>query len=158
MKNARYTFVTDWQLAAPVDKVWNLIYDSENWPRWWKGVERVEVLQRGPNGGAVGGVARYTWKSSLPYRLVFDMTTTEVIPYKLIKGDAHGELTGTGTWTFVAGDDGTSVRYVWDVVTTKAWMNVLAPLLRPAFNWNHDVVMAWGREGLEAELRRSAEK
>ena len=27
-------------------------------------------------------------------------------------------------------------------------MNLLAPLARPAFNWNHDVTMRWGAEGL----------
>ncbi len=27
-------------------------------------------------------------------------------------------------------------------------MNVLAPVLRPAFGWNHAVVMRWGGEGL----------
>jgi hypothetical protein len=27
-------------------------------------------------------------------------------------------------------------------------MNLLAPLARPVFAWNHDVVMRWGGEGL----------
>lgn len=27
-------------------------------------------------------------------------------------------------------------------------MNLLAPLARPLFAWNHDVVMAWGLAGL----------
>jgi hypothetical protein len=33
-------------------------------------------------------------------------------------------------------------------------MNYLAPIARPVFKWNHDVVMAWGREGLEKRLGR----
>lgn len=27
-------------------------------------------------------------------------------------------------------------------------MNLLAPVARPLFAWNHDVVMTWGGEGL----------
>ncbi|HLE64007.1 MAG TPA: hypothetical protein VI750_12735 [Pyrinomonadaceae bacterium] len=38
------------------------------------------------------------------------------------------------------------------MATTKAWMNLLAPLARPLFSWNHDVVMGWGGEGLKKQL------
>jgi hypothetical protein len=42
----------------------------------------------------------------------------------------------------------TVVRYHWSVKTAKAWMNLLAPIARPLFEWNHDVLMRWGGEGL----------
>jgi hypothetical protein len=31
-------------------------------------------------------------------------------------------------------------------------MNLLAPIARPLFKWNHDVVMHWGGEGLARRL------
>jgi hypothetical protein len=31
-------------------------------------------------------------------------------------------------------------------------MNLLSPLARPLFKWNHDVVMGWGAEGLKKRL------
>jgi hypothetical protein len=31
-------------------------------------------------------------------------------------------------------------------------MNLLAPLARPIFRWNHDVVMDWGADGLARRL------
>ena len=40
--------------------------------------------------------------------------------------------------------------YEWNVATTKAWMNLLAPVARPVFEWNHDWVMARGGEGIAA--------
>ncbi|HKQ32652.1 MAG TPA: polyketide cyclase, partial [Thermodesulfobacteriota bacterium] len=43
-------------------------------------------------------------------------------------------------------------RYDWQVETTKPWMNLIAPLARPIFKWNHDVVMKWGAEGLARRL------
>ncbi|OUC07939.1 polyketide cyclase, partial [Litorilinea aerophila] len=30
----------------------------------------------------------------------------------------------------------------------RRWMNLLAPLARPIFAWNHDIIMAWGGQGL----------
>ena len=42
----------------------------------------------------------------------------------------------------------TAVVYEWNVRTTKQWMNLLAPIARPVFAWNHDTVMGWGGEGL----------
>ena len=44
----------------------------------------------------------------------------------------------------------TAVTYEWNVSTTKTWMNLLAPVARPVFAYNHDMVMRWGGEGLAA--------
>ena len=149
-----YSFVTRWRLDAPLEKVWELIYDSDRWPSWWKGVERVELLRPAVGPGQVGSVRRFTWKSRLPYRLTFDMTVTRVEPKSLIESAAEGELSGIGRWTFeAAGGGATRVRYDWDVRTTKPWMNWLAPVARPLFQWNHDVVMGWGLQGLERMVK-----
>src|SRR5207237_1642302 len=74
---AEYTFLTTWCVDAPIEAVWEAIYESERWPEWWKGVENVVELESGDADG-VGSVSRYTWKSRLPYRLEFDMRTTRV--------------------------------------------------------------------------------
>jgi len=148
---ADYSFVTLWRFRAPLAPVWDLIYRSEDWPTWWRGVERVEKLEPGDSEG-VGGVQRYTWKSKLPYRLAFDMRLTRVEPMSLIEGEAIGELTGSGLWQLTQDGDATGVRYDWSVSTTKPWMNLLAPVARPLFKWNHDVVMNWGAEGLAKRL------
>lgn len=80
------------------------------------------------------------------------MRLVRVEPHALIEGEAVGELQGTGRWTFSEAGGLTAVRYDWNVSTTKPWMNLLAPLARPVFKWNHDVVMRWGAEGLAAQL------
>ena len=45
-----------------------------------------------------------------------------------------------------------AVLYDWRVSTTKPWMNALGPVARPVFEYNHDVVMRWGGEGLARRL------
>lgn len=142
-----YSFTTLWRLDAPVAAIWTAITEVERWPQWWRGVETVQPLRPGDAAG-VGAIYRYTWKSKLPYRLVFEMETTHVAPYRRLEGRAQGELQGVGCWAFNVTGGVTTVRYDWNVQTTQAWMKLLAPVARPLFAWNHDVVMAWGGEGL----------
>jgi uncharacterized protein YndB with AHSA1/START domain len=132
---------------APRDEVFQAIWDSERWPSWWRGVESVVKVEEGDEEG-VGSLGRYVWKSRLPYRLEFEMRTTKVERPRLMEGEAEGELTGTGRWRVFEESGVTAVVYEWDVRTTSAWMNLLAPVARPFFAWNHDVVMRWGGEGL----------
>ena len=146
-----YAFLTTWLLESPRQPVWDAIYDQASWPSWWRGVEAAEELKPG-DGNGVGTVSRLVWKSLLPYRVEFEVTSTRVEHPNLIEGRAVGELEGTGRWRFYEQDGVTAVLYEWNVTTTKPWMNRLAPLLRPAFEWNHDWVMARGGEGIAGLL------
>jgi hypothetical protein len=114
-------------------------------------VESVVKLEPGDDEG-VGSLGRYVWKSRLPYRLEFEMRITTVHRPRLMEGRSVGELTGTGRWRLFEDDGTTAVLYEWNVETTRAWMNLLAPLARPVFAWNHDAVMRWGGEGLARHL------
>jgi hypothetical protein len=152
---ARYEFVTRWHLDAPIESVWEPIFHVERWPDWWNGVKEVQLLAAGGPDG-VGALWRYTWESALPYELAFDMRVTDVRAPVMLRGIASGELAGEGLWSLYRSERGTFVRYDWNVCTTSAWMNALAPLARPAFAWNHDVVMRQGGEGLARLLAMSA--
>ncbi len=144
---ARYSFLTTWALAAPVQDVWDAIHETERWPSWWRGVNVAEQLEAG-NGDGVGSVHRYVWRSRLPYDIEFRMRTTRLEPLRLLEGDADGNLSGTGRWRFWESGGATAVTYEWDVETTIPWMHAVAPIGRPVFHWSHDVVMRQGGEGL----------
>lgn len=149
---SNYEFVTIWNIDAPLELVWEQIKRSENWHKWWKGVIRVVELKEGDADG-LGSIRRSTWKSLLPYTLEFDSEIVRIEPMKLIEARAFGELNGRGLWQLEEIDDGrTRVRYDWVVKTTKTWMNILAPVARPFFRWNHDTIMRWGEEGLKQRL------
>lgn len=147
-----YQFVSVWNLDAPVEKVWDAIHEADKWPEWWRGVLKSVELKKG-DGDGVGSVRRTTWKSALPYKLEFDSEIVRLERHRLIEARAFGELDGVGLWQFFPeSDTATRVQYDWTVKTTKAWMNVLAPVARPFFRWNHDVIMRWGEEGLRKHL------
>lgn len=147
---SRYGFLSTWCLDAPIDDVWRVLGDSLGYPNWWAAVRSVEPLAPGDDDG-VGRVDRFSWRGRLPYTLHFDMCVTHVEPGRLIQATATGELEGVGTWRLYAGA-GTAVIYDWRVHTTPTWMNVVGPLARPVFAWNHDLVMRQGARGLADAL------
>jgi Polyketide cyclase / dehydrase and lipid transport len=148
-----YKFVTNWKFDAPIENVWDAIAKPEPWPSWWKCVKKVELIREGDKDG-VGSVRRFLWKGKLPYELDFEMKVTRVKrPYKM-EGVAEGELAGSGIWTLEQRDGYTAVRYDWNVQTTRWWMNLLAPIAKPIFQWNHDYVMNEGGKGLARYLHK----
>lgn len=147
-----YIFVTNWIIPASLDRVWAELITPETWPKWWYGVKRVALVTPGDAAG-VGAVREMTWRSVLPYRLTFQMRTTTIEPKRTIAAVSSGELAGEGVWTLEPnGPEETRVRYDWRVTANKPWMRAVAPIARPIFAWNHDVIMQWGRSGLITRL------
>jgi hypothetical protein len=113
----------------------------------------VRVEEKAAGGECrVGSCYRVEWRSRIPYSIEFDFTVEEVDEPALMSGRAEGDLNGHGRWRLLEEGGVTAVLYEWNVHTTKPWMNLIAPLARPVFDWNHDLVMRWGGEGLAREL------
>jgi uncharacterized protein YndB with AHSA1/START domain len=152
-----YEFVSIWRIDAPLPAVWDVIHDADTWAEWWPGVLSNVELKPGDNEG-VGSIRRSVWKSRLPNKLQFDSELVRIEPHRLIEVRACGQLEGRGVWQLSPlSEISTRVQYDWKVKTTKAWMNLLAPIARPFFRWNHDVIMHWGEVGLNRRVAHPAE-
>lgn len=147
----KYCFVTRWQLKAPVEDVWDAIYNSLEWPDWWRGVVAARTIEEGDERG-ISGIREYTWKSVLPYKLHFSSKLVEREDYKRLYGIASGQLEGEGTWHFFEKDGISYIECDWRVSTNIKWMNAFSFMLRPLFRYNHTVVMKWGAKGLAKKL------
>lgn len=143
----KYSFATIWKMDAPINDIWNVIYDVEKWPSWWKSVKKATILKEGDANG-LGAILHYEWLGAIPYKLAFDSHITRVEKPHLWEAVTEGNLEGKGIWQLSEQDGATEVRYDWDVSTTKSWMNLLAPIARPIFAWNHQAVMDAGGNGL----------
>jgi uncharacterized protein YndB with AHSA1/START domain len=147
----QYSFLTTWLLETSREAAWEVLEDAERWPEWWRGVERVDLIDPGADG-RVDTRYRIVWRSRVPYALEFDFIVRRVEPPRLMEGAALGELTGSGVWRLFEQGGVTAVLYEWKVDTTKRWMNLLAPVARPVFEYNHNVVMRRGGQGLARRL------
>jgi len=148
---ADYSFLTTWLIDAERERAWDVLEDVMRWPEWWRGVVRVEELDP---GGEDGVHTRHAieWRSQVPYSVRFEFVTDHVERPTLMDGRAEGDLVGTGRWRLFEQDGVTAVLYEWVVSTRRPWMNAVAPVARPVFAANHDVVMRWGGEGLARRL------
>jgi uncharacterized protein YndB with AHSA1/START domain len=145
-----------WHIAAPRARVWNALLAPHEWPRWWPYVAQVREIATG-NADGINAQHHFTWRSRLPYGVRITMTVDELRHEETLAAQASGDLDGDGRWTLrdsAAG--GTALDYEWNVRVERAWMRAFAPLLRPVFAWNHDVVMAAGERGLQRWLNAPA--
>ena len=150
---AEYVFVDEWDVAAPIEAVFEALADGRTYPEWWKPVY-LGVEADGPP--AVGRVSREHFKGRLPYHL---RTTSKIVrlePPTEIEAEVEGDLSGRGIWTLTRRDSGTHVRFDWRVNADRPLLRVLTPLLRPLFRWNHNWAIARAIEGLEPYARRPA--
>jgi uncharacterized protein YndB with AHSA1/START domain len=148
---ADYHYISTWQLQAPIERVWAAISDLEQLPAWYPAVQEVQTLTPG-DPDAVGSRVRYLLKGRLPMRLAFEATIARVDPPRELELQAEGDLAGTGRWELQQQGEVTTVRYLWDVHTTKPWMNLVAPIARPLFTWNSRGVMLQAGQGLARHL------
>ncbi|BCX81969.1 hypothetical protein MIT9_P1551 [Methylomarinovum caldicuralii] len=151
----RYDLVTVWRLPASPARVWNVLAQAQSWPRWWPEVEKVEILTP-ENPVGVGARHRHHWRTRLGYRLCFELEVLRLEPLRRVDTRVSGDLVGRGRCLLRGAGNMTVVRVDWHVHTTKAWMNRISALAKPAFVWNHSRLMASGEAALAALLSSAA--
>lgn len=147
-----YHLLTIWRIQAPLAAVYAAILDSLRWPDWWLGAQSVKQTAIGSANG-INNVRRYAWQGELPFAVVFDVCATRIEDLVAIEGRALGDLDGIGRWHFFQRGAHSEVHYEWHVHSTRWWMNVMAPMVRPLFIRNHNLVMAQGGDGLARLLQ-----
>ena len=153
----RFHIVTRWELAAPPRAVVALLSEPERFPDWWGEVYLgVRILEPGRPDG-IGRIVEMRSRGFLPYRLVWRGRLVAWRPDGCVIA-AMGDLRGRGVWRIRPYGTGTLAIYDWRVRVERPLLRRLAPLLGPAFAWNHRWAMARGARALTAELaRRSAD-
>jgi uncharacterized protein YndB with AHSA1/START domain len=142
--------VDEWDVAAPREAVFDLIADARTYPSWWRPVY-IDVESDGEP--RLGAVSQQHFKGRLPYHLRTSSTVTVYDPPHRVGAEVVGDLRGRGLWTLTPTETGTRVRFDWSVFADKPLLQVLTPVLRPVFRWNHAWAIARAQEGLEPAAR-----
>jgi hypothetical protein len=147
-----YSFTSLWRIPASPPRCWEvmerLLLDGGD-VAWWPGVS-VPVP---PRRVAAGETFSLSVRSPLGYRLRMRLELTQVVAPSALAARSEADLRGAGSVTVQADDEqGSLLRFRWDVTTERGWMNAAAPLLRPAFERAHEAVMRAGERGLQGIL------
>ncbi len=147
-----FRFEEEWSLpGSSPDEVWDVLAHGELLPQWWRGVYlEAEPLDSGEP--KVGARLRAKARGFLPYRLRFVMEVVEMDPGKLIAVKTEGDFDGYWRAMLAPLNDSTHVDLLWEVTVERPVLKFLAPLLRPAFAWNHRWTTPRGEAGLRAFL------
>lgn len=144
-----YMFETEWQLTAPIERVFDVLAHPERYQTWWPAVVDSDLLDAGDAGG-VGARTAYEIRGPLLYSMRFELKALEVDRPRHIRSVVRGDLIGTGAFFLAEIEGSTHVRFNWYVSTTKTWMNFAAGFAKPLLGWAHHYVM---RQGCEAMAR-----
>jgi hypothetical protein len=158
MASHAFRFEESWSIPdATPEEVWEVLARGELLPQWWKGVY-LEAQSLDGSEPHVGGRVRARARGFLPYHLNFTLEATELVPGRLVAVKTSGDFDGRWRAELSPKDGGTHADLVWEVSVERPILRLLAPLLRPAFAWNHRWTPPRGERGLKEFLaaRRGA--
>jgi len=147
-----YHFEDHWSVPFPIEKVWEVLSQPEDYPQWWRGVYlSAEPLEAEAQDAKRVAVVARGW---LPYRLRFTIQTLTLQKPELIEFKATGDfVTDVSRWVLKSEGNGTSVTLEWNPRAEKPVVKLFSPILKPLFRWNHHWTMKRGQRQIVEYLR-----
>ncbi|HEX9846432.1 MAG TPA: SRPBCC family protein [Candidatus Nitrosotenuis sp.] len=95
-------------INAPVDKVWEIVSDIDNEPKFWKGTKQIRNISKNDNV--------VTREVTIAFKDSKCMQTVTLYPKEKIVGQfTEGILNGTKTIKLTPQENGTNLEVVWDI-------------------------------------------
>jgi hypothetical protein len=158
MPSNAFVFEEVWKVPeAPPGPVWGVLADAELLPVWWGDVYREAVPLSETRGPTLGGKVRARARGALPYELNFILEAVELDPGKVVGVRTSGDFDGHWRAVLRPEGEGTHIDLTWKVMVERPILRLLAPLLRPAFAWNHRWTTPRGEAGLRRYLSEHRE-
>lgn len=151
-----YSFVTKWTFQAPIDLVWNILTRFDEYPLWWRGWKKSELISTRNGRLYIGEMRANIVSGFLPYNLRFQTRLSKITPPSYLEIESNGHFFGMGVWMLEQKGMVTAVKWTWNVCTTDSVLNSLArlPGLKRLMELNHDYLMRQGYNGVMHQLTR----
>lgn len=148
-----FRFDESWEIPnANVEQVYDVLARGELLPFWWKGVYLDAEKLTGGDEPKVGDRVRARARGFLPYELNFIVEAVELEPGRRVVVKTIGDFDGRWSASLSPDEGGVDVDIVWEVTVLRPVLRLFAPLLRPAFAWNHRWTTPRGEKGLREYL------
>ena len=140
-----YSFSSVWFVDASPQDAYEVLSDLGDYPKWWPEVKEIWPI----DDDTVDARAR----SLLPYDLRFTMHRgRQDRGTGILETEMTGDLEGFSRFSISPAGTGSRLLFEEEVITNKGLLNRLAPVARPAFKWNHSLMMRHGLAGLQTYL------
>jgi hypothetical protein len=148
---ADYRLATRFEITAPIHRVWSALSRPEIWVSGWGEVTDVLALEPGaPHHEGARHV--FNLKPLRFATLQFETEITRARAPDIIEWEVSGDLEGRAAWELDDLDEITIGRNIWDIRTTPAWLNAVAPAARSIYRRRQDGLMRRGLEALASHL------
>jgi len=154
-----FRFDESWHIPESTpQEVWEVLSDAELLPLWWGDVYKEVVPLDSKGKATIGSRAKARARGALPYELNFIIEAAELEPGRLVVVKTHGDFDGLWRAELSPCGTGTDVQLTWQVTVLRPILKFLAPLLRPAFAWNHRWTTPRGEAGLRRYLKAEKQR
>jgi len=146
---ARFSFRREFDVAAPVPVVQEVLVDLEWYSAWWPEIVAVAKLSDDD--------ALVVCRSALPYELELHLTAVHREP-ELLEVALQGDLAGFARFQLSPIESGTHLVFTEQVEAAGRAIRVASFVARPLLVWNHDRMLESCMRGLRqrAQERSSA--
>jgi uncharacterized protein YndB with AHSA1/START domain len=134
-----FTFDRSWRFACSGEQLWDVLADTDEYPRWWSWLDGFAC-----DGLHEGATARFAVRPPLPYRLRLAVQVDEVVPGERVATTVGGDLAGRAHLRLQPAGAGTDVRMTWSLTLQRPALLAVERVARPAMVWGHDRVVAIG--------------
>lgn len=142
-----YRFKTIIVITAPIEEVWKTLTNFETWPKWWKVLREIKILDKKINKKSL-----YAYGGYLFYNLSIYAKTIEDKQSNRIKISILGDLQGSGEIVVTKQNSNTVITVFWSVSVAKIWMKIASIFARFFFVYSHSIAMDWLAKGLTKKL------
>ena len=151
-----FRFDESWEIPnASVEEVYDVLSRGELLPSWWKGVYLAAEKLTKSDGPKVGDRVRVRARGFLPYELNFIVEAVELEPGRRVVVKTIGDFDGRWSALLSPREGGVHIDIIWEVAVLRPVLRLLAPILRPAFAWNHRWTTPRGEKGLREYLAQN---
>lgn len=148
---APFRFDRAWTFAISPEAFWELIQQTENFPRWWRWLRAFDA-----DGLHPGAQARFEVRGPLPYTLRFELDVVEVVACEVVDTVVQGDLEGSARLDLVEAPGGCRAHLRWSLTPANRMVRRLARVARPLMAWSHDQIVQAGVQQFErAALSRA---
>jgi hypothetical protein len=144
MQPRRFRFSSSFNLAAPRERVHDVLVDLEFYCDWWPQVLGVGKLD--------DDRALVVCRSKLPYALELELTAVSRA-VDLLEVAIDGPIRGWARYHLAEESPGvTSLRFEQEVYAEALPMVLASYVVKPLLVWNHHRMMGGAEQGLRAKL------
>lgn len=136
---ASFRYDRSWRFDAPVDRVWEALAHTQDYPRWWRWLDDLDVGRL-----ETGSIATFRVRPPLPYSLRFVVRIDEVVEKERVDATVSGDVCGTATLVLSPTAPGTQARIMWQLELNRPVLRFIEPIAHRVMVVGHDLVMAWG--------------